>query len=543
MANQWMRCNLGSAIFPFATQLMGRSIIVPQYDQNFDRLINAPTDKDKDKGVPQAFYMHNCLPTSQGYQATGYVAKVAALAGASDFNQAFPLQTPSLVRYLFTPAVGKNYIYDPATGVWTSTSPIAPGLLPNNVVTTIAFIQAQSYIYYANYGCIIYNPTTRLMEAVTLTGLVAANVKGICAANGYMIAWDDSNVSWSSAVDPTDFTPSLVTGAGGGAIGEAEGAIIACFTITGGFLVYCEKNVVAAKYSGNARFPFIFTALPNSGGIQTPEQVSWQSNIADHFAWTLFGLQQLSLTSCKLVYPEVTDFFAARIFEDFNEATLEFTVDYLSSSLNIKVTAVGGRYIVASYGVTFPDYTHALVFDTLLGRWGKFKITHRDCFEWNFLDPSGNLTYDDLNLLTYDDLGTRTYDDLSPSVDTAAAVNKMVAFLQQDGVVKTVTLDLVQTVASGVLMIGKFQFQRNRQLVHQRTDVENVKNGNTFTMYLVASLDGKTLLPPVAGYLQSNNGMSKRYLKRLSGFNISNLFIGAFNLTSLLIDFTLGGDV
>lgn len=538
MAHQWMRCNLASAIFPFATELWGRSIIVPQYDQNFDRLVNPAADKDKDKGVPQAYYMHNCMPTSQGYQAIGYNSLAASVVPAvTIFDQAFPFQTPTLDRFLFSPAGGKNYVYSYSDWGWRSVSPIAVGTLAEDVVLTTAFIQAQTYFYYSNYGCLVYDHATPAMTPTVLTGLVAADIKGITAANGYMIAWGDVDVSWSSLVDPIDFTPSLVTGAGGGSVGEASGRIIACLAITGGFLIYCEKNVVAAKYSGNIRFPFILQALPNSGGITTPADVSWQSNLADHYAWTTFGLQQLSLTSCKLVFPELTDFLAARIFEDFNEDTLVFTTSFLSASLNVQVTAIAGRYVVCSYGVSSPDFTHALIYDTSLGRWGKFKIDHRDCFEWNFPFPN-NLTYDDLSVVTYERLDPFTYSDLLQNF----AINKSIAFLQKDGTVKTVVLDLAQTTANGVLMVGKFQFQRNKYIVHQSTDVENVIEGNSFDMYIVPSLDGKTLLPPVACYLQYDNSLSKRYLKRLTGLNFSGLFIGAFNLTSLLINFTLGGD-
>lgn len=543
MAHQWMRCNLASAMFPFAKDLMGRSIILPQYDQNYDRDVRANTEGvEKDKGIPQAYYMHNCVPTPQGYQAVGYDSKIAPLAGVTDFDAAFPIQDPTLARFLFSPSAGKNYIFDAVVGKWVSVSPLAPGSVRDSVVVTTAFVNGQSYIYYANLNCYKYNITTKLLDVVVLTGLTAVNTKGVCAANGYMVAWDDTTVAWSNTSVPTDFVPSVLTGAGGGAVGEAKGKIIACLPISGGFIVYCEKNAVAAKFTSNARFPYIFSEIPGSGGIQSPEQVSWQANLGEHYVWSTAGLQKFTLTGSANIFSEATDFLAALLFEDFDESTLVFTTQYLSVPLSMKVSVVGDRYVVFSYGVTFPNFTHALIFDLSSKRWGKFKITHRDCFQWNAPNLYGALTYGQLTG-TYGDFGNYvTYGDLATSINNPEIPKKTIAFLQQDGTVKTVNFDLSEATANGVLMIGKFQMQRNKLITHQSTDVENVQPSGTFQMYVVPSLNGKDLLTPVPGIVQNPGLLGRRYNKRLSGLNFSDLFIGAFNLTSLLINFTMQGD-
>jgi len=61
-------------------------------------------------------------------------------------------------------------------------------------------------------------------------------------------------------------------------------------------------------------------------------------------------------------------------------------------------------------------------------------------------------------------------------------------------------------------------------------------------MYLLPTLDGKTFLPAVTPNLNIQGAKTRRYGARVTGQNISELFIGAFNLTALLIDFTQGGD-
>lgn len=540
MANQWTRVNLSAAEFPFHTDMWGRSIILPQYDQNYQAQTGIAVDT-KDKGVPQAFYMHNVMPTADGYQSIGYDTDVPPLPGATDFDFCYPLQTPGLSRFLFSPAQGKNYVFDESVAMWASTSPLPANSVSANTMVTTAFIHNQTYINYSKFGTYTYDPVLKVMNRVVLVGLVDANVKGVCEANGYMLVWDDLSVSWSNATVETDFVPSLITGAGGGSVNDAKGRIVVCLPISGGFLVYCEKNVVAAKYSGNINFPFIFTEVPGSAGVQSPNQVSWLSNLAAHYAWTSAGLAIINKTEAKDSFPEVTDFLAAKIFEDFDETTLMLIQSFLSTQLNVLVTAVAERFLVISYGVAPPDYTHALVYDISNKRWGKLKITHRACFQWNSPNLAGQITYGQLSGLTYGQLNTTTYGDLLVAINSFELPKKTLAFMQGDGTVKIVNFDLAETLADGVLIIGKFQFQRNYFLTHQNTDIETTYTGNTFNHYLMQSLDGKQLLPPVKSKLLKSGPKSRSYARRLSGQNISHLLIGSFNATSLVMNFTQGG--
>lgn len=539
-----MRVNLASAQYPFATELWGRSIIIPGLDENYDRSIaTTATEVDKDKGIPQAFYMHNVMPTAQGYQAVGFDTAIPAMAGPpDDFDKAFPLQSPTLNKFLFSPAVGKNYIYNAVVGTWASISPIAPGVLRNDVLVTTAFLQGETYIYYANYGCFKYDAASGTLVPVVLTGLTPANISGIAAANGYMIAWNNNSVVWSSATVVTDFVPSLITGAGGGQLNDAKGAIVVCLPISGGFIAYCEKNAVGAKYSSNIRFPFIFNEVLGSAGVLSPEQVSWQANLAEHYCWTTAGFQRIDKSGATMLFPELSDFWGNLIFEDFNETTLLFSVQYLSQPVYTKVTAVADRYVVFSYGVAADTFTHALVYDIALKRWGKLKITHRDCFQWNAPNLFGQLTYGQMTM-TYGALATTTYGDLLTQVKTEEVPKKTFAFLQQDGTVKIVNFDLLQTVANGVLLLGKFQVQRNKSITHLDSNVENVKNSLNYAMYIIPTYDGKTFQPATAAQLISASPLSRRYGLRTTGVNLSFLFVGAFNLTSYLFNFTIAGEV
>lgn len=545
MAFQWIRSNLSAAVYPFATVLSDRTIIVPGYDQNYDRIADASSTV-KNRGIPQAMYMHNCVPTSQGYQSVGYNEYIMPKIPASlNFDTVFPLTytTPFNAKILFSPSLGENNIFDGIVGEWRSISPFPDGTINALTLVTTAIVNGIGYIYYESLGCYTYNLTTKLLDLVTLIGLTASAVKGITSAQGYMIAWSETDIAWSSATTPTDFTPSAITGSGGGSPQFAKGKILFCVPISGGFMIYCEQNVVSATYSGNINFPFIFAEVANSGGVVSPEQVSYQSNLASHYAWTTSGFQELTKTSATGIFPEATDFLSALYYEDFDETTLVFIEEFLTVTLSVKLSAIADRFIVISYGKVAGIYTYALVYDIFLKRWGKFKTTHVKCFEWNAPNIYGEVTYDDLSSTTYDDLSSATYDDLLTSVDTPIYQKKQLCFLQSDGRVQAVNFDMKLDNANGVLFVGKFQFTRNNFIVHQESAVESINTEfDNFNFYLMKTLDGKTFLPletPVNVY---TGPKIQKYNRRMTGQNISAVFIGAFNLTSYLIQFTQGGD-
>ena len=545
-----IRANLASPLFPFTTEFWGRSIIVPQYDENFDRTtLNAP-GVVIDKGIPQTYYMHNCLPTPQGYQAVGYKQVLPddacnSVVGQNDFDVAFPLQNANGNKFLFVPAAGKNYIFDAQIGRWMSISPFAVGRVTSATLVTTAFVQGQTYIYYALIGCFIYDDVNKVLTPVTLTALDTTKVLGIAAASGYMIAFTKNNVAWSSLTTPTDFTPDLSTGAGGGAVSDQKGDIVACLPISGGFIVYCQINAVAARFSGNILFPFIFKEIPGSAGIVEIADVSWHSNLAYHLVWNGAGIQQLTLGSTTQLYPEATDFLAGEVFEDFDESSNSLSTSYLLHPLDVSVAIISSRYFVLSYGVQPGEFTHALVFDLELSRWGKLKVNHRNCFQYTFPNLFGPITYGQLTRVTYGDLAQTTYGELGATLNSFDSFKHSLAFLQADGEVLTVDFSFGEEAADGVLILGKYQFIRMQRLEHQMTEVDIVRPDaevdSPFALFIIPTQDGKTFQAPVPTF-QTNAGLKTRQFRKIiNAQNLSFLFRGAFNLTSVNFEFTLGG--
>lgn len=546
MAHQTIRVNLASVIFPFTKELWGRSIIYPQYDENYERALVSSADIGKDKGVPMACYLHNCMPTTEGYQAISFDQQAIGVTAETNFDKVFSLlQTaPNNAHFLFSPANGRNYVYDGTLGGWASTSPFAPGTIGVSTRVTTAYIQGQTYIYFEKIGCFTYDQVLKVFTPVSLVGLDPTTIIGITSSFGYLIAFNETQVVWSNAAVPTDFVPSLITGAGGGPVNDIKGNIVFSTSISGGFILFCEKNAVAARYSGNIRFPFIFKELPNSGGISSQDQITYGSNAAEVFAYTSSGLQKFSLTTCDDEFPEASDFLAKKIYEDFDDVHLTWSETKISTQLAVKIALIASRFLVISYGLSPGAYTYAIIHDLDLKRWGKVKINHVAAFQWNSPNLFGPTTYGELGVvgLTYGGLANITYGQLNTSVNTPEMPLKTVSFLQANGVVETINFDLDNDSALGTLLLGKYQFQRNKRIYHQFSEIENVSPTAPFVMYVIPSINGKDFETPVLAVELLQGEDMRRWGKWVEGRNYSLLFQGAFNLTSVLTDFTLSGD-
>lgn len=544
-----VRANLAAAIFPFQTDLQGRTIIVAGADENYNYLdqIGEPV---KDRGIPQASYMHNVLPTSEGYQAVGYESQITSVDTLGDFDTVFELQYATangVILVLFSPAGGANYIFDAAVGSWVS-FPVVGSPITSQTQVTCALAQGVTYICFAGIGIYQYTPgSSPTFTATSITGITASSIQAICGSYGYLVAIDyNNNVYWSNVVNPTDFVPSLITGAGGGTISAARGTANFVAPIAGGFIVYCQLNAVGATYTGNINFPFAFFEVAGSGGAVNNEDVTVTSNAASHYAWTSAGIQNITLASATNVFPQATEFLEKKIFEDFSEVTNLLTTTFLITPLYTKLSLVADRWVVISYGQVQDVFTHALVFDITLQRWGKLKITHVKAFEFAPATIYGAITYGQLSSLTYGQLATTIYGSFTTYAQAAKIPGKNFAFCDSNGNISTVNFDLSEAAADGVLILGKWQYLRKKTLIHQRIDIENVPQGQTFSCYLIPTLDGKTLQAPVlisgAVNIISRGPELLRLGARVSGKTISVLFKGAFNLVSIIMDFTLGGD-
>lgn len=538
MAQIQTRANITNDDIPLLSVYRGQTVIVGKFDQDFlfDTNPNNVQRLQRDKEIADAYYAHNIVPTGQGYKTVGFIEKIQNLAGKTDFNKAFILRDPAENKSIFVPSGGKNYIFDRNFNAWRSVNPLS-GV--DSSLVTVAYLNGETYIFYQKVGCFKYDRTTGTLMSVVLTGLVVALINGICASSGFLLAWDDANnIYRSQAASPLNFIPDPSLGSGAGIPEEIRGKIVCLFPITNGFVVYTTANAVAASFQQNIRYPFIFKEIDGSSGIVNTDHVSWQDNTGEHYVWSKSGLQKVNKSKAVQIFPVVSDFLAAKIFEDYNEITDTLIATKLTSQLNVKFTVIGARWLVISYGVVTGIYTHALVYDIAFKRWGKLKIIHADCFNYAVPNLSGDVTWNMLAGLSWNDLGSTTWRGLASQVQTAETPNEIMGFLRSDGSVAIANFDQIHTTGdNGILVLGKYQFSRANLLAIDEIAVENVDPNSDFTLKLLTSLDGKNTAFISIPFNDVKNGNFRNFLTDKVGVNHSVVGKGTFNFSSIELVF------
>lgn len=541
MAHQWLRCNLLSSYFPLLTDLFGESVLIKGLDQATPYSVNAQNDAE-------IFYCENVMPTTAGYGAAGIVNENpnggASALGHGQVNQAYNLSYADsasggvLLRNYMATSIGDStgfYVYDPFTDLWHFlVMPGAPSVPPGAMQLSTATVAGQTYICSFNQGIYHYRRSAGpALLADTVTGITATQINGICGSNGLMIAWTASGVFWSSDSNPLDFTPSLVTGSGGGNIGEVKGAIVYCAAVAGGFIIYATDNIVQANYTGNVAYPFKFQEIAGSGGTQSQALIAYHDNSDTQFAWTDKGLQSLQVGQVASdILDNITEFLTAGYYETFDPVGGQFfkvssPIDQLYPGINM----IASRYLTISYGQTnlgaATQYAYCLIMDIQTGRMGRIKIDHVDTLDW-IVDSAVIVL---------------------PAFPAPLEPTFRIGFIDLTGVVSRldIALNSVNDVLpnTGLIVIGKFQLQRNNGVFHQRTKLECSYNG-LFVVPTVAcmpTLNGKDFLTPVNLLELTPASTSALHVfgGKVYGLNMSLLIQGPFNLSSLQSDFTLGG--
>lgn len=510
MAQLRYRANLSAKSFPLISDEFGRSVIIPQYDQNVNRYVTAAEDLDQDVGIPQIYYMHNVMPTAEGVHSIGYNTITNPYSGGvtatTQFKKRFLVRDTLGNKAYFAPTIsGTNYILTLTDGFWKTTTTILASTL-----VTVTTINNQSYIYFQGIGCYTYNFASNTLLPVTLVGLDITKIIGITSSNGYLIAWSNTAIFWSSTVSVTDFAPSLITGAGGGNVQDSKGFIVICLPHTFGIIIYTTNNMVAAAYSGNSRFPFNLREITGSGGVSSYDTVTTDANSGNHFVYTTSGLQIVSIKQVETILPEITDFLSGYHFEDWDEITSKLSQQIVFNPMKKALTIVADRYLVISYGVD--ELTHAVVYDLVQKRFGKLKITHTECFEYSFLTPT-----------------------------VIEIPKKSLAFLQKDGTVKVVDFSYDSQISVGVLLLGKYQLVRSRFTTLYSVDIESARTDTAFSLQNLLSIDGKntTLVQPTGILINKNN--VKQYGFKHSGMNHTIVITGGFNLNTIILTVGQGG--
>lgn len=543
--------NLSSTEFPFLSFKKTRSVIIPQQDQQYVSSLSPDGIKDKQDFIPDLYYGHNIMPTHAGWQSIAFHNIAAgtlpvgfgetlfdAIKVHSSINsQDHILVITSTFQVYITTTVPTFDAQGFPLYTWKFLLDLSADLFPppaNTVVLSEAFVNGVQYVFFAignGVTAAIYNidPVTLALNVQALGGVNAINYSGIFSANGYMLLWfadisGGTGVLWSSTIDPTDFTPSLITGAGGGNIQEAQGDIVYCYPITGGFIVYTKNNIIAANYTQNAYYPFNFQEISNSGGIISHFRVAGGNTGSTHYAFTAKGLQAITLTQVLPIFPSANEFITQKQYESFNENTLQFTESELVGQMNVAVNFISGRYLVISYGGTayisgtLGVFNYALVNDTVTGRWGKIKIDHSFIFT----------------------ISTDFFGQIIPVIGSTIVGSPKNSFLllSNTGAMNLLDWDIGNDGSTGtaVAIFGKYQLERSNMMQLETLDIEGIAQDNPFNIYEMYTIDGKTTITPALLLVPAlSSGDLRVYQVHTVGLNHSLIFIGKFDLTTLIL--------
>jgi hypothetical protein len=541
MAQQSYRANLSASIYPMALSRAGRSVIVPQTDQNYDRRVD-PTGEQKTPGIPQAIYMENVLPTVEGYQSVGYDSIPAFPASAPEVNRLEIRDFNHGLISLFLVA-GATSAYVFANGAWRNAVRAGPGagntFIPGFKAST-ASIRGKTYVW---QGIHLYQllsdtfmgvPTFELVwvddtsgsgGAVTPVGTLRGTIS-IASSFGYLLCLkrdvltnSETSVIWSSLLDERDFTPSLATGAGGGALDTVEGTGQSMLGTSSGFRVYAD-NLVEATYTGNPRYPFRFSARDVDS---RPIAVYGQRDSDIHFYISSSrSIQVVSRDGIQPIAPELSEFLERflSVRDVFTESTNTFSQasDPFDTNKELSIVSLGNKYILVSVGDTpagYYDpivYNECFIYDTHLSRYGKLNIAHTHVFE-------GYSSATEFNVPIF--------------VHTVTGATQA---LVMDGSSGYIT-------HSSVLLLGRFQGVRSRRVILEEVELESAFGSKeACSLHILPSEDGKTFLPAVVPYEKAMSSKEvKQYFTHVDTRNLCLLIKGGFDLSTVQMNFHLGG--
>lgn len=526
------RGNLSSATYPMTISDGGRTVIVPGPDNNYDRRVD-PTGQQLDAGIPQALYLENVMPTANGYQSVGFKTLAAlpepgptaggvglAEVRGSAYLYVESAAVPGFIRRFLALFRGRNSnsnrdviasSFGAATFAWT----YATGSIPFPLAEFLSSTRVRGVTYVFSSGAVyeVTNPSADVLDfadvSASFTGIVLADVICIWSCANYLLAaLSDGTVQWSSTTTPTDFSASLVSGAGSIVPNDLKQKVEFAKETINGFYLYTESEVVFAQYTGNARYPFKFAAVQDSGGYESASQVFGDSRSSSQLALDSTGnIRSITGNDAKLVASDLSNFLEkTKRAEQLIYATNTFSLG--TAEKTNKLAYILDKFVAVQYTVEEDKYFAIL--DTGLNRYGKLKV-------------AGDL-YTDLTDFYF--FGT-----------------------EQGSVGYQMTFDIYDTdyTFSSALLLGKFQYVRSRFLKLEEIEIEGPQNTSVvsspnFSCVLLPSLDGRNLLPGeplVASYL--SGGVAKFPCHRTAQ-NISVLLKGAFNVNTLQLRFTPAGD-
>lgn len=491
-----------------------------------------------DYGQPELIYAENVMPYAKGIYSVGFYQQVAAITGPATTacDQYISLRDASENIRAFVPAAGANYVYNAGTATWASVNPFT---FVGSLVTR-AYVAGRTFICYEKNRIIEYNVGTGLFTTIALTypgGITIANVRGIGSASNYLLFFTDFAVYWCSPLNVLEFA-DINQGAGQSTPLDIKGQITALIATPGGFIVYTARNAIGATFTNNAAAPFVFKEINNAGGVASWERVTPEADEQGHYIYGTNGIQLVGLSRAVTLFPEVTDFLVSGQSESWNASTK--TVDLTTvGSVSVKLAFLAGRFLVISYGAGTTYFSYALIYDTMLKRWGKIKLTHVDAFMYSYQSGTGAYTYDTLPG-NYSDL-VGDYAALGLFFLSVAAPKLGMAFLQNDGTIQVLQSNFNQTNDAGVALFGRIQNRHGIKTTIHDVRLDGIRTTPAVAVNLLSSQSGDERDTVTPMQLTETTGTHRRFSKRVTAENFDVAVEGTFILSALLVGVANGG--
>ena len=405
MAQIKFSVNLSSAAFVLSHTWKGQSVVIPGNDQNTmpARPLNGDTPQ-QGFNIPQLYYCENVIPTAEGYRSFvyQYMIKPVDEPGLYFVKTLYCFDGDSNKAILGITSDRRLWLASPGTlGDWVELEfPVGYTWNNNTDNVTVASVVGYVGVLIEGIGLFSLDIPNLILGKETTVGVDDTLMKGITSAAGILVLYDDNTIYWSSTLNPLDFVPSLITGAGSSKPEALKGRIQLCKEIQGGFVIYSDTVMIGAEYTGNRSHPWTYRTLVGGAGIRHADAVGFDVNLTTHFAWTSSGIVEVTLKQAAVRFPEITDYVASGLEDvttSFDGYPISSFVKYVRE---VRISYVASRYLCISVGLLVGAYnteaipqpymTHAFLYDTQYQRWGKLNCAHTQINEFPFAEGASD---------------------------------------------------------------------------------------------------------------------------------------------------------
>ena len=571
MATQKIRVNLAADTFPLLLDDQGRSLIVQSRGDAAAGQTSSPSQRNQ-SSIPIPIYLSNYIPTAIGFSSMSYNRDAIPKKLAERLNKEATIFEVFSQDGIKSHIVGNSdaiYVRDGNRKTWRRLLPNDRRISPRDIVTT-ATVQGITYICIRRIGVFIYDPIEIALTPVELDGLVSAELLGLVAVGSYLIAYDADTIYWSSVLDPLDFVPNLVTGAGSTKVSSVKSNIVSCLSIKNGMIIYTTSGAVSAQLTGDMQNPLIYVELQGFPGVDNVYSLSLPKRNEDHYAVTKSGMYLISVAAATPIYPEISEFLRGKAVQEYKHPEDKskagaIQTTYSDDVLDYRLRTLYNDYLLISYSVKAePCHTHVLVYDIKLDRWGKLGIRHVDILDYVSLSEFFNIRCNQLpqecnslrppivgNTSANIPLAERECSSFKAFRENQTDNSALFGFLTEFAEFVTAHPITKQAIDGKsvsylsddnipVMILGDYSARRDRHTFIDRITVDQLKQDSKVILETYLRKDS------IPTYLQFNNvdtNDTADYYQEVTGLIHRLHLIGQANLNTIVVSSTVEGEV